>query len=152
MMNISEIKNKIKNNKLILIILIIGVVFLFLPSGKEEVENYEGVYERELAAETENIIKKIKGAGRVSVMISFYDKGKAVPVTDKSGRSGEVNEKAVSVSGKLALLKEEYPKVRGVVVVCDGGNVEEVRRDIMNAVSALTGAPIHNIKVFKMEG
>ena len=58
----------------------------------------------------------------------------------------------MSASGDVVLLKEEYPSVRGVVVVCEGGDDKKVKNDILEAVSALTGAPFHNIKIFKMEG
>lgn len=142
---------KIKNNKFILIILITGVVFLFAPTGDKTEKNYDVSYEKNLKEETEAIIGKIEGAGKVSVMISFYDKGKAVPVTDRNETGEVLNEKTVSVSGKVALLKEEYPSVRGVVVVCRGGNNEKVKENIINAVAAITGAPVHSIKVYKME-
>ncbi len=150
---LKKISEKIKNKKTVLIILFIGIAFLIIPTGKtEEINPYSGEYEKMLSAETEKILGKIEGAGKVFVMISFSDKGKAFPVTDKSESGTSVNEKTVSVSGKVTLIKEEYPSVRGVVVVAQGGADEGVKNDIINAVSALTGAPVHNIKVFKMEG
>ena len=152
MEKIKTLSEKLKNNKIILIILIIGVGCLFVPSEKKEAVPEEGVYEREIRSATEKIIGEISGAGKVSVAMSFYDKGKSIPLTDKSENRESVNEKTVSQSGKVALFKEEYPSVRGGVVVCDGGDDEMVKGNIINAVSALTGAPIHNIKVFKMEG
>ena len=151
MIKAENIIGKLKNNKVIIVILIIGVIFLFLPDAPEEGADYDYNYEKELTEKTKSILEEIEGAGRVSLVISFYDKGKTVPLTDKSESREAINEKTVSTSGKVALLKEEYPSVRGVVVVCDGGENEGVRENIINAVSALTGAPFHNIKVFKME-
>lgn len=150
MIKAENIIGKLKNNKVILVILIIGVIFLFIPEGSKEEVRCDGNYEKEFTEKTKGILEEIEGAGRVSLVISFYDKGKTVPLTDKSENGETINEKTVSTSGKVALLKEEYPSVRGVVVVCDGGGNEGVREDIINAVSALTGAPLHNIKVFKM--
>ncbi|MBQ2941237.1 MAG: hypothetical protein IJD97_03265 [Clostridia bacterium] len=150
--SIKSLFEKLKNNKLILIILIIGVAFLFIPAEKEEKASYDGSYEKELSEKTEEILGKIEGAGRVKVMLSFYDKGTGIPVTDKTENRESVNEKTVSASGKVVLLKEMYPSVRGAVVVCDGGESERVKNDISEAVAALTGAPFHNIKIFKMEG
>ncbi len=153
MEKIKNIMGKIKNNKTILVILFIGMALLMIPAGEKNVKEPENnLYETELTEETEKIIGKIEGAGKVYVMISFNDKGKTYPVTDRNENGGSVNEKTVSVSGKVALRKEEYPSVRGVVVVAEGGGDERVKNDIINAVSALTGAPIHNIKVFKLEG
>ena len=151
MIKAENIIGKLKNNKVIIVILIIGVIFLFLPDAPEEGADYDYNYEKEFTEKTKSILEEIEGAGRVSLVISFYDKGKTVPLTDKSESRETINEKTVSTSGKVALLKEEYPSVRGVVVVCDGGENEGVRENIINAVSALTGAPFHNIKVFKME-
>lgn len=152
MENIKNLFDKLKNNKLVFFILIIGVIFLFIPSEKKEEEHYDGSYERTLAEKTEDILEKIEGVGKVSVMLSFYDKGTAFPITDKTENGESMNEKTVSASGKVALFKEEYPSVRGAVVVCQGGNDERLRDDIINAVAALTGAAMHNIKVYKMEG
>ncbi len=152
MENIKKTLEKFKNNKLIWLILIIGIVFLFIPAEKEEKVSYEGSYEKELLEKTESILEEISGAGRVSVMMSFYDKGTKVPLTDKTENKDATSEKTVSASGDVVLLKEEYPSVRGVVVVCEGGDDKKVKNDILEAVSALTGAPFHNIKIFKMEG
>ena len=153
MESLKKIYDKIKNKKTVLIILFIGIALLIMPTGKKEDDApYSGKYEEMLSEETEKILGKIEGAGKVYVMISFSDRGKMFPATDKSENGNSVNEKTVSVSGKVMLVKEEYPSVRGVVVVSEGGADENVKNDIINAVSALTGAPIHNIKVFKMEG
>jgi len=153
MENLKKITEKIKNKKTVLIILFIGIAFLIMPTGKKEnITSYSREYEETLSAETEEILGKIEGAGKVFVMISFSDKGRAFPVTDRSESGTSINEKTVSVSGKVTLMKEEYPSVRGVVVVAEGGDDESVKNNIINAVSALTGAPMHNIRVFKMEG
>ena len=82
MENIKKTLEKFKNNKLIWLILIIGIVFLFIPAEKEEKVSYEGSYEKELLEKTESILEEISGAGRVSVMMSFYDKGTKVPLTE----------------------------------------------------------------------
>ncbi len=150
---IKDFCDKLKNNKGILIILIIGAALLLLPSGgkKEEAVKPYYNYEESLTEELKNTLSKIKGAGKTSVMITFSDKGKIYPLTDKSETGQNVNERTVSVSGKVAVLKESYPTVRGVVVIAEGGDNETVQENLINAVSALTGAPFHQIKVFKME-
>ncbi len=150
---IKRFLDKLKNNKAILIILIIGAVFLLFPTGGEKEEKvYSDMdYEEKLKEDLAKTLSEIEGAGKVSLMITFSDKGKTFPLTDKSETGENVNEKTVSVSGKVAVLKEAYPSVRGVVVVAEGGGSRSLCENIINAVSALTGAPIHHIKVFKME-
>jgi stage III sporulation protein AG len=150
---IKEFFGKFKNNKGVLLILIIGAVLLLVPSQgkKEDTKKQDYIYEEKLKDELERTLSEIEGAGKTSVMITFSDKGKIYPLTDKSETGQNINEKTVSVSGKVAVLKEAYPSVRGVVVIAKGGGNELVKENIINAVSALTGAPFHQIKVFKME-
>lgn len=145
----NKIFDKLRNNKYICIILIIGIMLMTLPFGekKEEIPKNDFAYEEELTDKIEKILGEIEGAGRVKIMITFEDKGETYPVTDKN----ESSEKTVSFSGKMAVSKEEYPKVRGVVAVCEGVKDERVRTDLINAIHALTGAGLHNIKVFKMK-
>ena len=152
MKKIKATLGKLKHNKTILIILITGVALLFMPTGEKEKQPIKDNYEKEFVKELEGILGEIDGVGRVSVMVSFYDKGSKVPITDKSKTEESSNEKTISVSGEVAVLKEEYPAVRGVVVVCSGGGGNKVREDVINAVSAITGAAMHNIEVFEMEG
>lgn len=148
-MKLNEFLKKLKHNKLILGILIIGIVLLVFPfsdSGKEEAKGKTD-YEETLAKKTEEVLSLIEGAGKVKVMLTLDNDGTTYPVTEKS-QSGE---RAVSSAGKLAVSKEEYPKVRGVAVVASGADVPGVREDIINAVRAVTGAPLCNIQVFKMK-
>ncbi len=145
----NKILDKLRNNKYICIILIIGIILMTLPLGekKEEVSKEDFTYEAELTNKAEKILGEIEGAGRVRLMITFENKGETYPVTDKNGE----NEKTVSFSGKMAVSREEYPKVRGVVAVCQGAKDEKIRADLINAIHALTGAKLHNIKVYEMK-
>ncbi len=148
-MKLNEIFGKLKNNKLILGILIIGIVLLVFPfsDGEKEDAGKKTDYEESLTKKTEEVLSLIEGAGKVKVMLTLENDGTTYPVTEKS-QSGE---RAVSSSGKIAVSKEEYPKVRGVVAVASGADVPGVREDIINAVRAVTGAPLCNIQVFKMK-
>lgn len=140
---------KLKNNKLILGILIIGIVLLTVPysgGGKDEGDQRSD-YEMRLTEKTEETLSMICGAGKVKVMLTLDNDGTTYPVTEKS-QSGE---RTVSSSGKLAVSKEEYPVVRGVIVVASGADTPGVSEDITEAVRAVTGAPLCNIRVFKMK-
>ncbi len=55
-----------KNNYLIAVILIIGILLVCLSQGKPS-ENYNDEEQR-----LENILSDIRGAGEVSVMITYY--------------------------------------------------------------------------------
>lgn len=143
---------KIKNKKLWIIICIIGIVLMLIPtSGGDEPKKEDDSYQRTLTERTENLLALVEGAGRVKVMITFSDKGQSYPVTDVTEEGNRVQEKTVSSSGHVAVARETYPSVRGVVVVCEGAENPSVREAIVNAVAALTGAMLHNIRVLKMK-
>lgn len=146
----NELAEKLKNKKLALIILIIGAVLMIQPFSGLKDENKDEVgqdYAAALEEKCESVISMIEGAGKVKVMLTLSDGGTTYPVTEKSG----AGERTVSSSGKLAVAREDYPQVRGVIVVASGADSQAVREDIVNAVAAVTGASLHNICVFKMK-
>lgn len=145
----SEIAEKLKNNKLILFILIIGTVMLVFPFRENEKEKVDSEtnYAAELEGRAKHVLSSIEGVGNAEVMITLCDDGRTYPVTEK-GTSGE---RTVSTYGEIAVSRKEYPKVRGVVAVVDGADDENVKTAVINALYAVTGAPLHNICVFKMK-
>lgn len=72
---------KLKNNKLILVILIIGIVLLTVPlsgTDKEEKEKKTD-YEATLTEKTEEVLALISGAGKVKVMLTLDNDGTTYP-------------------------------------------------------------------------
>mgnify|MGYP000125712420 FL=1 len=53
--------------------------------------------------------------------------------------------------GEPMVVKEVYPKVRGVIVTADGGGNSAVRSAISEAVTASLDVPAHRICIFKKE-
>lgn len=130
---------KNKNNRLICLILIIGVVLMAVASvdknKKADVQPTAAVTsvedeEKRLA----NILSQIDGAGEVSVMITYYSSSEKniAYETKVSSREKEESEdkKAVMTDGEPMVVKEVYPKVRGVIVTADGGGNSAVRSAI----------------------
>ncbi len=143
---------KIKNKKLWIIICIIGIVLMLIPpANNEKPKATDDSYQKTLTEQTEKLLCLLEGAGRVKVMISFSDKGQSYPVTDVTEEGNRIQEKTVSASGHIAVSRETYPSVRGVVVMCEGAENPSVRESIVHAVAALTGAMLHNICVLKMK-
>lgn len=144
----NKIIEKLKNNKFILLILIIGIGLMIFPySGGEEKKEEKNTYEEELTKKTEEVLSLIDGAGKVKIMLTLEDSGTTYPVTEKSS----YGEKTVSSSGKIAVSKEDYPKVRGVIAVASGADSERVKENIIKAIHAVTGAELCNIQVYKMK-
>ncbi len=133
-----ELKKLLKNrnNRVMLVILIIGIVIIMLSTmftetdSRTEPEKTDYIGEEERLGE---ILSEIKGAGKVSVMIS-YD-GDTTDIDD-IGRSISYND----TSGDA--------KPRGVIVVADGADMPDVRRNLKEAAAAVTGVGANHVCVY----
>ena len=137
-----------KPEMIIALILILAVIVIFAPTLFGEKEEESDAEEKRLA----KVLSGIEGAGKVSVMITYessVNKVYAYETTSKtSGGVTTVSEEIVYSSGKPLLIKEEAPKVRGVVVVAEGASDTGVKLAIVRAVMALIEVSPGNIEVF----
>ncbi len=164
-----------KNTAVLYLILIIGIIALALgssvlgtgQSGKKAQKTNAQVMlptdqtEKKLT----QILSKIKGAGNVSVMISYESTGEKVFAADTNTQTSQSEDKdgeaktksdtdtkqdikTITPAGAPVVSKEIYPKVCGVIVVVDGGNDAVTRQNIIRAVTALLNVPEHKIGVF----
>lgn len=152
---ISDILSRLKKDKKALLTVIIGIAGMLLvlvselPSfseNEQEVKGNETYFGDSLQEDTERLISKIQGAGRVSVMLT-YDSGeetvwaKDSETQTQSDDKADVEEKHIiidSQNGETGLaVKVLYPRVRGVAVVCTGGDDPVVKSEIKALLSAL---------------
>lgn len=168
-----ESYEKKKPNKVLIVIIILAVVILACSSffetddteSKERsndnytVEKYAKDQERRL----EVILKKINGAGEVSVFISVDNGGEKVLARDNKNKLSEETkdsesskneeyESQIVKGGKGSgeepyVVEERTPEVSGVLVVAEGASSEKVRLEIYDAVKALYGIAPHRIKI-----
>lgn len=149
---------KNKNNRIICIILIIGVVLMLMSGGGQEKKNIKettDTYDEE--TRLAEILSDIDGAGRVSVMITYYSTAeKDIAYETKKNSVGldsrkeeSEDKKAVMTGGEPMILKEVYPRVKGVIVTADGADSPAVRQAISEAVTAVTDAPSHRVVIYK---
>ena len=123
--------------------------------------------EEEYAAELEErltlLISRIEGVGEATVMITLessvedvylhnFDYGENV---DSSGKNSvERKDEYVIIDGSSGeqgiVVRRAEPKVRGVAVVCEGGGSEQVRVQIVDAVTALLDISSARVSVAKM--
>ncbi len=126
----------------------------------------------EVESKLESILSKIKGAGKVSVMIT-YSSGKSIePAYDKKNSESDTLEKDSNGgnrtitqtsqenslayeelqggSRKVVVLNETMPQVKGAVVIAEGASDASVREDISKAVEVLLDLPMHKIQVLEM--
>lgn len=136
---------KKRNNRIMLIILIIGVAFIALSgldiSGDKNKTEVLSDYRREEERLSE-ILSQIEGAGEVSVMISYES------TMEKDIAYDGERERAVTSGGDVMVKREIYPRVKGVVVISDGGEVPAVKQKIKEAVIAVTGAGANRVCVY----
>ena len=162
-----KIKMKNKGINTTVIILMIFAILLLGFSGCEKEEekvpdkNAEVFSKKEYKVNLEenlkNILKKINGAGEVSVLIYIDSGGEKILATDEKGKtdvdkqsSKKEVEESVVLSGKGSeqepyVIKEILPEPVGVIVVAEGARDEKIRYEIYDAVKALYGLPSHRI-------
>jgi len=170
---------KIKSNRKLEILIYAGVVLLAVglyfsgTGGKAEpasaAAQTQPAAKDDLEQKLIRVLSRIRGAGRVEVLITYETSSEIVPATvsqtDESlstGGSGAgsrseqlraVTQPATLTSGGVQtpiVLLEKEPVVRGVIVVAEGAANPMVRLDLQRAVKVVTGVPISCIEVFEM--
>lgn len=129
MIKIDKLFGDKKNNGLIYILLAMGIMLLILGNTTKKAPQQEAnnVYSSR-AAEAEEILSEIKGAGKVCVMIS----------------DGEKDETSLLVSPEKKEKRDS-----GVLIVADGGNNSTIREKLVRAASVALGVSAHKIEVFE---
>ena len=153
-----KVKKQVKlldifKNKYALVVLGIGLLLVLWPTGSKTEET--GVSELTAPAfsitdeesRLENQLSKIKGAGRVSVLLSVQGSASRELAESEDGTL------VVSENGKERVVELYYvnPEYMGAVIVCDGANSADVRLAITQAVSDFTGLSSDKIAVINME-
>ena len=154
-----------KKYKYVVLVLLIGVVLLLIPSEEEhtpkvkETQTDDDLYVAQLENELCNMLCKIKGAGKVQVMLTMQRGTRTEYQTDvvstaDAERNSEERKTVILSEGsaydKAAVSAMRYPEFQGALVICQGADSPTVKLDILNAVSALTGLGTDRITVVKM--
>ena len=118
----------------------------------------------------ENILTKINGVGKVSVLLTYSESSTVVPIynisqststTEEKDTSGgtrtitsEDNKKDVITdsSSNIVTEKQIMPKIEGAIITAEGAKDANIKSNIIVAVEAVTGLANHKIQVFEMGG
>lgn len=139
-------------------------------SKPEEKNDINNAYLKYMENKLEQTIGGLDGAGRVLVMITLKDGGEKIldknrPYESQSEHDKEDGKETSRESIKSdqetvlvekdgdtspIVIKEQYPEIEGVFVLCDGGNDKVLSIKIKEAVSALFSVPEHKIVVGKL--
>ncbi len=169
--------NFLKNKKTSNIIIILGIIgialiaFSDIFSGnfnkkaiKEDSSFDANNYVLELENKTKKLVSSIDGAGKCKIMITleqsqeielFYDNSISKENTNGISRNQEEN-KLVVIEGensedKYIIQKIIEPKIRGVLILVEGGDDIKINEMITQAVKTLLGIPSNKICVTKLK-
>ena len=146
------------------IILLLGVFLLLWPAHPKQTsaelpaESAPPTAENpELAAQMEEILSTVAGAGRVRVLLTKSCGDETIyqtDVTESESGSRTISTVLASQSGSgemPVVTKTVYGQYQGAVVVCEGADRASVRLELVNAVAGLTGLSADRITVIKMK-
>lgn len=162
---------KIKNNKKVALILCIGLIGILLialssfevpKKDSDTVQNMQSKTDVNDVSEEklERFLSNISGVSNVNVMLTYDTSKEDVYAFDteqneiadnenKSERKYKSEHIIVKTGSEESGLKEKeiYPKVRGVAVICQGGDNPIIKEQIVSIVSALFDINSNQISV-----
>ncbi len=127
-------------------------------------ENFSNDFEKKL----ENILGKIDGVGKVSVLLTYSESSSIVPIYNTSQSTSTTEEKDTSggtrtitsednkkdvitdSSSNIVTEKKVMPKIEGAIITAQGVKDSNTKSNIIAAVEAVTGLANHKIQVFEM--
>jgi stage III sporulation protein AG len=170
---LAKYKNKLKSPKTLIIIGIIGIALIFLSSitggGDKKTDKPENTeisaeeYREQLEKDIKKIVKEITGSSRVEVIVTLesgirykyadISEGTATDKTENDSISSSSEHKEGYITVKTAdggeealLVTRQMPEVRGVAIVCAGGDNQIIAEKIENTVTAalnITSQRVH---------
>lgn len=158
-----KILDLIKKPRMLIIFGLLGIFLIFLSSlgGEKKEETKEIImgqinieeYRKNLEEDIADMVTDITGNRKVNVIVTL-DSGirysyadireesssdkteKEAQITDSEIKEGYVTVKSASGGEEALLLKTEMPEIRGVAVVCEGGDNEFINDKILNTITS----------------
>lgn len=162
-----------KSDKKTIVVAIVGVVLILIimlselipvSDNKDEVKNKneEIDYCTTLENKVEEIISLIDGAGRTKVMITLSETTEYIYAKNESNQN-KSSENSLNTDTENdyviieqnnedsgLLVKTIEPKIRGVAIVCEGGDNPTVQQNIYSTVSAVLNVSTARISISKL--
>lgn len=142
------------------LILLVGIGLMLIP-GASESKQEQKISQTVSAQPTmeqrlEEILTKVKGAGKVSVMLTIAAGEKTVYQTDSDISEDKQKQNTVIITGsdrsESGLVQQTVPAVyQGAIIVCEGADDPTVKLAICDAVAKVTGLGTNQISVVKMK-
>lgn len=178
-------KRKIENIVVFIVILVITIIIIntiWTNESEKETEDLSGYKvlaekvsnekndEKEVNLETklENILSKMDGVGKVSVMITYSQNSEIIPIENEKTKTSSTEENdsdggtrkiqetdtskevLYSSSNEIITKTVKNPTVLGAIVIAEGASNVNIKTNIVSAVEAITGLATYRIQVFEM--
>ena len=154
----SDILGFWKKYRLVLLVLLAGLCLMTIPEQKEEPVTTEASQISQVSMEESlaEILSKIKGAGKVEVLLTEYRGKETIYQTDSQQSTDSLRQETVILAGsdreEEGLVRQVNPPVyMGALIVCQGGDQPAVKLSIVEAVMDITGLSSNQITVLKMK-
>ncbi|HOA34255.1 MAG: hypothetical protein GXY95_02135 [Clostridiales bacterium] len=176
----SKLFENLKKDKKALWIMLIGVAVMliimgteFVPGGKSKKKHSDaespsiGDYESILEDKLTDLLASVSGAGRTKVMVTLdrteeyvyiYDESKEEEIKGDGGTAKSSTKTSYIIiedgksSGESGLKSVIImPKVKGVAVVCEGGDIPSVKQQINEIVTSVFDIPSTKVSIAKMK-
>ncbi len=159
-----------KTKLILLALLLCGIAIAFIPQylsddtkSTAESETELSSYTRELEENLARIVSGVKGAGKTQVFVTLesgfeniYASDASVYETSSAGGADVKSEKQLVLTGtgtngeQPVVVKQLSPKIKGVVIVCDGGADRSVKEKVTEL--AATAFNISTTKIYVTGG
>ena len=145
-----------RDKKKIILLVVCGMIGLSLiavgafadfPLGRSEKNSSFSYYTAELETRIEELCKSINGIEYAKVLLMLDGGSEYVYAQNEQPSSKDYVIITNNKSDSTVLVNEIYPKIRGVAVVCTGGERAEVQMKVTELLSAALGIGSNRIKV-----
>lgn len=169
---ITELIKGDKKKLIIVAVALLGIILIVLSSfdsndekGTEQstqvnkAEFSEDIYTSSLEKRLEEMVSAVSGAGRTKVLVTLDCDYETVyarnGVLSKDEKSSDEKNEYIIIDSKEdengLLLKTVTPRVRGVAVVCEGGDSPAVESAITKLLAAVLDIGTNHISVSKIK-
>ena len=112
-------------------------------------------YIGQLEDKLETLLSKVNGAGKVKVCITVESGRETVLAYTTTSTESDTKKETVTtpviVNGKTVVLKELYPKIKGVLIVAEGADSLTVYTKLQQATLSLLDVEVGRIEILTMK-
>lgn len=157
----NEIVSKIRGIKgigILAAIFVAGIIMVLLSKNdtdsglQESADTYCSEYVQEVKKELGQILSEVSGAGTPRIMITLESSAEQYYHSDTKTKQTD-SQTTFSYQSQAyqedtpVIVREIFPSIKGVAVVCDGAKNSQVKKRIINLISCALDIPTNKIYV-----